>query len=87
MDEIDRVASERRPSKKRPVILTHRRSLPSMAPRHTGHPDHNKKGRFMRPFRNYNVGKFYTENEDPQPQVVLAFGLRIIKRAPCKSST
>ena len=28
----------------------------------------------------------YAENEDPQPQVVLAFGLRMTNWAPCRSS-
>ncbi len=28
----------------------------------------------------------YTENEDPQPQVVWAFGLRMMNCAPCRSS-
>ena len=31
-------------------------------------------------------GPGHTENDDPQPQVVVAFGLRITNWAPCKSS-
>ena len=35
---------------------------------------------FPEPVRNY------TENEEPQPQVVLALGLRMTNCAPCRSS-
>ncbi len=44
-----------------------------------------KKGAMIAPFR-YVVRFPQTEKDDPQPQVVVAFGLRITNRAPSRSS-
>ena len=38
------------------------------------------------PGRNVDSLLRYTENDDPQPQVVWAFGLRMMNCAPCRSS-